>query len=44
MPNSEIGHKYTRFISKCRKSKKNTQFGEKPKTVKTHLRDAVVVP
>jgi small subunit ribosomal protein S15e len=29
---------------KCRKAKKNVQPGEKPATVKTHLRDAIVMP
>ena len=29
---------------KCKKSKKNTQPGEKPAPVKTHLRDAIVMP
>ena len=29
---------------KCKKAKKNTQPGEKPAPVKTHLRDAIVMP
>ena len=29
---------------KCKKSKKNTQPGEKPAPVKTHLRDCIVMP
>jgi small subunit ribosomal protein S15e len=29
---------------KCRKSKKNTQPGEKPAPVKTHLRDTIIMP
>ena len=40
----EIKHKYNRFYMKCKKSKKNTQPGEKPAPVKTHLRDAIVMP
>jgi small subunit ribosomal protein S15e len=29
---------------KCKKAKKNTQLGEKPAPVKTHLRDAIIMP
>ncbi len=29
---------------KCKKAKKNTQPGEKPAPVKTHLRDAIIMP
>lgn len=39
-----IKNKYNRLLMKCRKSKKNVQPGEKPALVKTHLRDAVVMP
>lgn len=42
--NIEIKHKYNRLYLKCKKSKKNTQPGEKPVPVKTHLRDAIVMP
>ena len=41
---SEIKHKYNRLYMKCKKAKKNTQPGEKPAPVKTHLRDAIVMP
>ncbi len=37
-------NKYNRLYAKCRKSKKNTQPGEKPAPVKTHLRDTIVMP
>ncbi len=42
--NSEIKHKYNRLYLKCKKAKKNTQPGEKPAPVKTHLRDAIIMP
>lgn len=42
--NPEIKHKYNRFYNKCKKSKKNCQPGEKPSTVKTHLRNCIVMP
>ena len=42
--NVEIKHKYNRLYLKCKKAKKNTQPGEKPAPVKTHLRDAIVMP
>ncbi|XP_031472781.1 LOW QUALITY PROTEIN: uncharacterized protein LOC116245286 [Nymphaea colorata] len=41
---AEIKHKYIRLYAKCKKSKKNTQPGEKPVPVKTHLRNAIVLP
>ena len=37
-------HKYARFLLKLRKAKKNLQLGEKPTPVKTHLRNAVILP
>lgn len=40
----EITHKYTRFLNKCRKSKRTVQPGEKPTLVKTHLRDVIIMP
>lgn len=40
----EIKHKYNRLYMKCKKAKKNTQPGEKPAPVKTHLRDAIIMP
>ena len=36
--------KYDNLLKKLRKSKDNVQEGEKPKGVKTHLRNAIVVP
>ena len=36
--------KYERLIKKLRVAKKNTQPGEKPKGVKTHLRNCIIVP
>lgn len=42
--NIEIKHRYNRLYLKCQKSKANTQPGEKPAAVKTHLRDAIIMP
>ncbi|CAG9327814.1 unnamed protein product [Blepharisma stoltei] len=42
--NREVPHKYIRFYKKCVAAKKDTQVGEKPKPVKTHLRDAIILP
>lgn len=42
--NRGIKHKFNRLINKIRKSKKNVQPGEKPAAVKTHLRNAVILP
>ena len=39
-----IPGKYDRFIKKLRLAKKDVPVGEKPKPVKTHLRDCIVVP
>ena len=36
--------KYERLIKKLRIQKKNTVPGEKPQTVRTHLRNAIIVP
>mgnify|MGYP001949987856 CR=1 FL=1 len=36
--------KYERFIKKLREAKKNVPVGEKPKAVKTHLRDCIIRP
>merc|ERR1711957_156619 len=36
--------KYDRLIKKLRIAKKNAVVGEKPKGVKTHLRNAIIVP
>ena len=38
-------HKYTRFMIKVRKSKREcTEVGAKPKAVKTHLRNCIITP
>ena len=39
-----LSGKYDRLIKKLRIAKKNTVPGEKPKGVKTHLRNAIIVP
>ena len=39
-----IPGKYDRFIKKLRLAKKDVPLGEKPKAVKTHLRNAIVMP
>ena len=36
--------KYGRLLLKLRKAKKEQKEGEKPKAIKTHLRNAVIVP
>ena len=36
--------KYDRLIKKLRIAKKNAIVGEKPKGVRTHLRNAIIVP
>ena len=36
--------KYDRLIKKLRIAKKNAVVGEKPKGVRTHLRNAIIVP
>ena len=40
----KMGAKYGRFIKKLVEVKKETQPGEKPAAVKTHLRDCIVLP
>lgn len=40
----EIKHRYNRLYMKCKKAKKNTLPGDKPVPVKTHLRDAIIMP
>lgn len=40
----EVPHKYIRFYKKCVAAKKDVPIGEKPKAVKTHLRNAIVLP
>ena len=39
-----IHGKYERLIKKLREAKKNVEPGEKPKGVKTHLRNCIIVP
>ena len=39
-----ISGKYDRLIKKLRIAKKEAPVGEKPKGVKTHLRNAIIVP
>ena len=39
-----IHPKYDRLIKKLKLSVKNTPYGEKPKPVKTHLRNAIIMP
>ena len=39
-----IHQKYDRLLKKLRKAKKETPYGEKPKPVKTHLRNCIVLP
>ena len=39
-----LSGKYERLIKKLRIQKKNQVPGEKPQTVKTHLRNAIIVP
>lgn len=40
----EVPHKYIRLYKKCVAAKNATPFGEKPKPVKTHLRNAIILP
>ena len=42
--NGTVGGKYDRLIKKLRIAKKESVPGEKPKSVKTHLRNAIIVP
>ena len=39
-----IKGKYLKLVEKIKASKLNLQPGERPKTIKTHLRNAIVVP
>ena len=39
-----IHQRYDRLIKKLRKAKKDAPYGEKPKAVKTHLRNCIVLP
>ena len=40
----EVPHKYIRLYKKCEAAKAATPFGEKPKLIKTHLRNAIILP
>ncbi len=40
----KIPARYERFLKKVRKSVKECPYGEKPKPVKTHLRNLIVTP
>ena len=40
----EVPHKYIRLYKKCEATKKDLQIGEKPKMIKTHLRNAIILP
>ena len=40
----EVPHKYIRFYKKCEAAKEAAPFGEKPKLIKTHLRNAIILP
>ena len=39
-----LPQKYQRFVNKLKKAKKSTAQGEKPKTIKTHYRNCIIVP
>ena len=39
-----IHQRYDRLIKKLRKARKEAPYGEKPKAVKTHLRNCIVMP
>ena len=39
-----IHQRYDRLLKKLKKVRKDTPYGEKPKGVKTHLRNAIVLP
>ena len=39
-----LSGKYARLIMKLRKSKKEQKEGEKPKAVRTHLRNCIIMP
>ena len=39
-----IHQRYDRLLKKLRKSKKEAVYGEKPKAVKTHLRNCIILP
>ena len=39
-----VSQRYTALIQKLQASAKKCQVGEKPKAIKTHLRDAIIMP
>jgi len=39
-----VAPRYERLIKKLTKSVKDTPYGEKPKAVKTHLRNCIIMP
>ena len=39
-----VSKRYSQLTKKLQHSAKNTQLGDKPKPVKTHLRDAIIMP
>ena len=39
-----IHQRYDRLLKKLRKAKKECPYGEKPKPVRTHLRNCIVLP
>ena len=39
-----INSRYDRLIKKLTKAVKDTPYGEKPKAVKTHLRNCIIMP
>ena len=39
-----IHQRYDRLIKKLRKARKEAPYGEKPKAVKTHLRNCIIMP
>ena len=40
----KLAPKYSTFIKKLMEAKKSCPVGEKPKAIKTHLRDCIVIP
>lgn len=40
----KVHPKYDRLIKKLKMAIKNTPYGDKPKPVKTHLRNAIIMP
>lgn len=42
--NRSIGRQPPILLKRLREAKKNVKIGEKPKAVKTHLRDVIITP